>query len=51
MVFFHVAFVLVGAVTTMISPLLPLISQAWLIDDGQAGAMIGSQFLASSVPC
>jgi fucose permease len=49
MVFFHLAFVLVGVITTLLGPLLPLISRAWLVDDGQAGAMLGAQFLASVV--
>ena len=47
MVLFHLAFVLVGVITTLIGPLLPLISRTWHINDGQAGAMIGAQFLAS----
>lgn len=47
MVFFHLAFALVGVVTTLLGPLLPLVTRAWHLDDGQVGAMLGAQFLAS----
>lgn len=46
MVFFHLAFILVGVVTTLLGPLLPLISHAWGLNDAQLGAMLGTQFLA-----
>src|SRR5580704_5077605 len=45
----HVAFVPTGVVTTLLGPLLPLLSSQWRLSDTQAGYLFASQFLGSLV--
>jgi fucose permease len=45
----HAAFVPIGVVTVLLSPLLPTLSQKWSLNYGQAGALFTAQFLASTV--
>lgn len=45
--YLHVAFFLTGVVTTLLGPLVPLVRGDWGLDDGRAGAMLGTQFLSS----
>lgn len=43
----HLGFVLTGIVTTMLGPILPLLSSRWLLTDSQAGRLFTAQFLSS----
>jgi fucose permease len=43
----HAAFVLTGAVTTLLGPLLPVLVDRWALDDAQAGAFFTAQFAGS----
>jgi fucose permease len=45
----HGAFVITGIVTTMLGPLLPLLSARWHLSDFQAGYFFTAQFLASLI--
>jgi FHS family glucose/mannose:H+ symporter-like MFS transporter len=45
----HAAFVPTGVVTTLLGPLLPLLSLQWRLTDTQAGYLFTSQFLGSLV--
>jgi FHS family glucose/mannose:H+ symporter-like MFS transporter len=45
----HAAFVPTGIVTTLLGPLLPLLSSQWRLTDTQAGYLFTSQFLGSLV--
>ena len=43
----HLGFVLTGIVTTMLGPILPLLSSRWLLTDAQSGRLFTAQFLSS----
>ena len=43
----HVAFVLTGIMTTLLDPLLPVLSARWKMSDAQAGHLFTAQFLGS----
>jgi fucose permease len=43
----HVAFVLTGAVTTLLGPLLPVLAGRWGLDDASAGLLFAAQFVGS----
>jgi MFS transporter, FHS family, glucose/mannose:H+ symporter len=43
----HAAFILTGAVTTLLGPMLPVLSAKWALSDSQAGYLFTSQFLSS----
>lgn len=43
----HLGFVLTGIVTTLLGPLLPILSAKWTLLDSQAGYLFTSQFLGS----
>lgn len=45
----HAAFVPIGIVTVLLSPLLPTLSARWSLNYSQAGALFTAQFLASTV--
>lgn len=45
----HAAFVPIGVVTVLLSPLLPTLSARWSLNYSQAGALFTTQFLASTV--
>jgi FHS family glucose/mannose:H+ symporter-like MFS transporter len=45
----HIAFVLTGVVTTLLGPLIPILSARWLLDDKQAGYLFTAQFLGSTI--
>jgi fucose permease len=45
----HAAFVPIGVVTVLLSPLLPTLSARWSLNYSQAGALFTAQFLASTV--
>jgi MFS transporter, FHS family, glucose/mannose:H+ symporter len=45
----HAAFVPIGIVTVLLSPMLPLLAVRWSLDDTQAGALFTAQFLASTL--
>ncbi|HXZ80426.1 MAG TPA: MFS transporter [Terriglobales bacterium] len=44
----HFAFALTGVVTTMLGPILPLLSARWSLSDRQAGHLFTAQFLSSA---
>jgi fucose permease len=43
----HAAFVLTGVVTTLLGPMLPVLSARWLLNDAQAGSLFTAQFTGS----
>jgi fucose permease len=43
----HAGFLLTGTLTTMLGPLLPAFSKAWLLDDAQSGYLFTAQFFGS----
>src|SRR5712692_3615055 len=43
----HVGFVLTGIVTTILGPILPMLSSRWLLSDALAGSLFAAQFLGS----
>ena len=45
----HAAFVPIGIVTVLLSPLLPTLSARWSLNYSQAGALFTAQFLASTI--
>ena len=45
----HAAFVPIGIVTVLLSPLLPTLSARWSLNYSQAGTLFTAQFLASTV--
>jgi MFS transporter, FHS family, glucose/mannose:H+ symporter len=45
----NAAFVPIGIVTVLLSPMLPILSTRWSLNDSQAGALFTAQFLASTV--
>jgi len=45
----HAGFVLTGVVTTLLGPLLPILSTAWLLNDAQAGYLFTAQSIGSLV--
>ena len=45
----HAAFVPIGVVTVLLSPLLPTLSARWSLNYSQAGALFTAQFLASTI--
>ena len=45
----HVAFVLTGAVTTLLGPILPLLVAWWQLEDWQAGLLFTLQFAGSMI--
>jgi MFS transporter, FHS family, glucose/mannose:H+ symporter len=45
----HAAFVPIGIVTVLLSPLLPELSARWVLNYTQAGSLFTAQFLASTV--
>jgi len=47
MVLLHAGFVLTGVVTTMLGPMLPVLSARWTLDDAHAGYLFTAQFSGS----
>jgi FHS family glucose/mannose:H+ symporter-like MFS transporter len=47
MVLLHAAFVLTGVVTTLLGPMLPVLSVRWALDDAHAGYLFTAQFSGS----
>ncbi len=45
--FWYLGFLLTGTLTTLLGPILPQLSQAWRLNDSQAGVLFAAQFLAS----
>jgi MFS transporter, FHS family, glucose/mannose:H+ symporter len=45
----HAGFVLTGIVTTMLGPLLPILSMRWTLSDRQAGYLFTAQFASSTL--
>jgi fucose permease len=45
----HAAFLLVGTVTTLLGPLLPVLAARWLLNDASAGLLFTAQFTGSMV--
>ena len=45
----HLAFVLIGVVTTLLDPLLPVLSNRWSLNDAQAGYLFTAQFIGSTL--
>jgi MFS transporter, FHS family, glucose/mannose:H+ symporter len=45
----HVAFVLTGVITTLLGPMLPVLSARWALNDKQAGYLFTAQFISSTV--
>jgi MFS transporter, FHS family, glucose/mannose:H+ symporter len=45
----HAAFVPIGIVTVLLSPLLPILSVRWSLNYSQAGSLFTAQFLGSTV--
>ncbi|HLV87149.1 MAG TPA: MFS transporter [Candidatus Sulfotelmatobacter sp.] len=45
----HAAFVPIGVVTVLLSPLLPTLSARWSLNYSQAGALFPAQYLASTL--
>jgi fucose permease len=45
----HAAFVITGAVTTLLGPMLPMLSARWHLNDYEAGYFFTAQFLASLI--
>lgn len=43
----HAGFVLTGIVTTILGPILPMLSSRWLLSDALAGSLFTAQFLGS----
>lgn len=43
----HAAFVLTGTVTTLLGPILPVVSASWSLADTAAGALFAAQFAGS----
>lgn len=43
----HAAFVLTGTLTTLLGPILPVVSASWSLDDTAAGALFAAQFAGS----
>lgn len=43
----HAGFVLTGIVNTLLGPILPIVSRAWLLTDAQAGRLFAAQFLGA----
>src|SRR5258707_13740946 len=43
----HAAFVLTGVMTTLLGPMLPVLSSRWLLNDAQAGSLFTAQFSGS----
>src|ERR1700750_1256003 len=44
-----IGFILTGTVTTLIGPLLPVLSSQWALSDSRAGQFFISQFLSSTL--
>jgi FHS family glucose/mannose:H+ symporter-like MFS transporter len=44
----HAGFVLTGIVTTLLGPILPVLSSQWSLSDAQAGYLFVAQFLGST---
>jgi MFS transporter, FHS family, glucose/mannose:H+ symporter len=49
MVLLHAGFVLTGVVTTMLGPMLPVLSARWTLDDAHAGYLFTAQFCGSTL--
>lgn len=47
LVIIHLGFAITGVVTTMLGPILPLLSTAWSLNDAQAGRLFTVQFVSS----
>ena len=45
----HLAFVLIGVVTTLLDPMLPVLSNRWSLNDAQAGYLFTAQFIGSTL--
>ncbi|HKP88311.1 MAG TPA: MFS transporter [Blastocatellia bacterium] len=45
----HAGFVLIGVVTTMLGPLLPMLQAKWSLNDSQAGYLFTAQFATSII--
>jgi fucose permease len=45
----HAAFVPIGIVTVLLSPLLPMLSAQWSLNYSQAGSLFTAQFLVSTI--
>jgi len=43
----HIAFVLTGVITTLLGPMLPVLSARWALSDAQAGYLFTAQFVGS----
>src|SRR5256885_11787099 len=43
----HAAFVLTGVMTTLLGPMLPILSGRWVLSDSQAGYLFTAQFATS----
>ncbi len=43
----NAAFILAGAATTMLSPLMPVLQRRWHLDDASAGLLFAAQFTSS----
>ena len=43
----HAAFVLTGVMTTLLGPMLPILSERWTLSDSQAGYLFSAQFATS----
>src|SRR5207253_10606478 len=43
----HAAFVLTGVMTTLLGPMLPILSARWTLSDSQAGYLFTAQFATS----
>jgi MFS transporter, FHS family, glucose/mannose:H+ symporter len=45
----HLGFLLTGTVTTLLGPMLPALSNRWVLNDAQAGYLFTAQFIGSLV--
>ena len=43
----HILFLMTGTGTTMLGPLLPLLSRTWHLHDAQAGVLLAAQFFGA----
>ena len=47
LIIIHVGFALTGVVTTMLGPILPILSANWSLNDAQTGRLFTAQFVSS----
>lgn len=45
--FLHLGFIFTGIVTTILGPILPLLTSRWLLSDAKAGSLFAAQFFGS----